>query len=163
MSRFAGTPKRGVAETAVQQRCDDFVERCRARRIRVTPQRLAVYRALAADTGHPTAETIHARVGSGLASLSLATVYRILECLKNERLVRRISTTENAGRFDANLKPHQHLVCRECGSVTDVEEPSMARFPLTGAVRLRFEVEELEIRIIGKCESCGRKSGSRKS
>jgi Fur family peroxide stress response transcriptional regulator len=146
-----------------ERRCSELLDRCRARGIRITPQRLAVYRELARDSSHPTAEALYARLRPGMASLSLATIYRILEFLERERLVRRVSTTDAAGRFDANLSRHHHLVCRHCGKMTDFEERFLVRPALPRQVLGAFRAEELDVRILGTCESCRREaSGGRK-
>ena len=139
---------------SIETICSQFVERCHDRGIRVTPQRLAVYRVLAADTSHPTAESVHDRLRKDMSSLSLATVYRILEALKCEGLVRRVSTTDSAGRFDANVAPHQHAVCRVCGTMTDLEDGRYAPAGIPRNLPGGFEPEELDIRIIGICASC---------
>ncbi len=131
-----------------------FVERCRARGIRVTPQRLAVYEVLARDKSHPTAESVRDRVRNGMPSLSLATVYRILDALEREGLVRRVSTTDSVSRFDANVGPHQHTVCRNCGTMTDLEDAGLSRIGLPRTLPEGFQADELDIRILGVCESC---------
>jgi Fur family peroxide stress response transcriptional regulator len=138
--------------------CEEFEHTCRDRGIRVTPQRLAVYRALAEDLTHPTADQVHARLRTEMPSLSLATVYRILESLEGERLIRRVSTLDGVGRFDANLLLHQHLVCRGCGRMTDYDETSLARIPVPRSAP-GFTAEGLEIRIIGLCDACRDSAG----
>jgi Fur family transcriptional regulator, peroxide stress response regulator len=134
--------------------CRRFENLCRRRGIRVTAQRLAVYEALARDLAHPTADAIHARLRAGMSSLSPATVYRILEFLEREGLVRKVSTTEGVGRFDANLNHHQHLVCRVCGSMTDFQQelPHQLKLPRRGAAE--FLAQEFDIRIVGICTQC---------
>ena len=136
----------------LDRRCAGFRQACRDRGIRMTPQRLAVYRALASDASHPTAESLSARLLDRVPGLSQATVYRTLEFLEAENLIRRVSGPESVGRFDAKLEHHQHLVCRVCGSLSDV---SLAEF--TGP-RLPhvpgFAVEELDIRLVGRCRKC---------
>jgi Fur family peroxide stress response transcriptional regulator len=122
----------------------------------VTPQRLAVYRALAEDLTHPTAEAVCTKLKSRFAGMSQATVYRTLEFLEREKLVRRISAPEAVARFDANVGFHQHVVCRVCGSLTDVVIPELSRPRLPKLVG--FTVEELDIRLVGRCKDC---SGSR--
>jgi Fe2+ or Zn2+ uptake regulation protein len=89
-----------------------------------------------------------------MSSLSPATVYRILEFLEREGLVRRVSTTAGVGRFDANLARHQHLVCRFCGSMTDFQQepPSQLRLPRRGTAG--FLAQEFDIRIVGICARC---------
>jgi Fur family peroxide stress response transcriptional regulator len=125
--------------------------------VRVTQQRLAVYRALAEDPSHPTADVLYQRLRGALPSLSPATVYRVLESLVRDGLLRRVSTTGGAGRFDANLVPHQHLICRVCGRMTDVH-PTTVPTTVVGRVaaraRPRFVVEDVDIRIVGRCETC---------
>ena len=134
--------------------CKSFEDRCRERGIRLTTQRLAVYRALVEDAGHPTADAIHARLRHTMSSLSQATVYRILEFLEREGLVRRVSTTDGAGRFDANTSCHQHLVCRVCGRMQDYEERSLSKLSLPRQPVPGFVAEALDIRIVGTCEGC---------
>ncbi len=134
--------------------CRRFEDRCRERGIRVTAQRLAVYRALAADTGHPTADTVYARLRRDMSSLSHATVYRILEFLETEGLVHRVSNTDGVGRFDANVSSHQHLVCRVCGRMRDFEEASLSLLELPQQTGTGFIAEKLDIRIVGTCLEC---------
>ena len=139
-----------------------FARRCRERGVRVTAQRLAVYRELAEDPSHPTADVIYRRLRGAMPSLSPGTVYRVLESLERDGLLRRVSTTGGAGRFDANLTPHQHLICRVCGRMTDVHAPAVPAVEvgrLAAEVRPRFVVEDVDVRIVGRCETCPPGSG----
>jgi Fur family peroxide stress response transcriptional regulator len=140
----------------IDRKCRDFEASCRRRGIRLTPQRLAVYRALVADLSHPTAEALYASLALVMPGLSQATVYRTLEFLDSENLIRRVSGPETVGRFDANLERHQHLVCRTCGSLIDV---TVSEFDGLKLPRFRgFSVEEMDIRLVGRCGDC---AGSR--
>ncbi len=134
--------------------CARFVEDCRRRGIRVTAQRLAVYRAVVADLSHPTVETVHRRIPRQMESMSLATVYRILEFLEREGLLRRVSTTESVCRFDANLDHHQHLVCRSCGDIRDWAEAALDGVRIPRRIPRGFRAESLDIRVIGLCRAC---------
>ena len=136
----------------IERQCEGFEQACRERGIRVTPQRLAVYRVLASDATHPTVESVHLKLASRMPGLSQATVYRILEFLEAENLIRRVSGPESVGRFDANLERHQHLVCRVCGRLSDVslsefDRPRLPKVP-------GFAVEELDVRLVGRCREC---------
>ncbi len=134
--------------------CRRFEDKCRSRGIRVTSQRLAVYRALAEDLSHPTADAVYARLRPAMSSLSLATVYRILESLEEEGLIRRVSTTDGVGRFDANMSVHQHLYCRLCGRLADVRVQELSDLELPGIGAGGFDAEELDIRVVGTCREC---------
>jgi Fe2+ or Zn2+ uptake regulation protein len=89
-----------------------------------------------------------------MPSLSLSTVYRILDSLEDQGLIRQVSTTNGAARYDANLHPHQHLVCRRCGTMTDLEDESLAKISLPEVRIHHFIAEELDIRIVGTCVQC---------
>jgi len=150
---------RRIAE--VDRRCSEFEKLCRSRGIRVTAQRLAVYRALAEDLAHPTADSVYSRLSKHLPGLSQATIYRTLEFFEKQNLIRKINERGGVGRFDANVDPHQHLVCRLCGSLRDISIPRLhsARLPRVSG----FKVEELDIRLVGLCKACfGAKSEMQK-
>ncbi len=150
-------PEPDTASAPIARLCEAFARRCREHGVRVTTQRLAVYRALAEDPSHPTADTVYQRLRGAMPSLSPATVYRVLESLVRDGLLRRVSTTGGAGRFDANLLPHQHLICRVCGRMTDVHAPAVRAVEvgrLAAEVRPRFVVEDVDVRIVGRCETC---------
>ena len=140
------------ARSEVDRQCSAFETLCRSRGIRVTAQRLAVYRALTESLAHPSAESVYKSLGDRFPSLSQATVYRTLDFLERENLIRKVSAPEGTGRFDANLSKHQHLVCRVCGSLSDVSVPELhgAKLPRVSG----FTVEELDIRLVGRCLGC---------
>jgi Fur family peroxide stress response transcriptional regulator len=146
-------PDKRAAET-VAARCADFERACHARGVRVTPQRLAVYRALCGDATHPTADAVLRRLREAMPSLSAASVYRILESLEGEGLVRRVGTTDGIARYDANVERHQHLVCRKCGRMTDFHAPQLRGLKLAPRAVPGFVVEELDVRILGRCARC---------
>ena len=158
----AVAPKRSrFARTAgqVDWWCARFEKECRRRGMRMTPQRLAVYRALAEDITHPTADALLAKLRVGMKGLSRATVYRILESLEREGFVSRVSTTDGVGRYDANLAPHQHLVCRRCGQIADMELAALKPLRLPRRGPAGFVLEALDIRVVGTCERCRQPGG----
>ena len=150
--RISRNKKTSRHESEVDGWCSEFESLCRSRGIRVTAQRLAVYRALAEDLAHPTAETVYSRLSKQLPGLSQATIYRTLQFFESENLIRKVSSPGAIGRFDANVDPHQHLVCRVCGSLEDISVPE---FHSSVIPRVSgFTVEELDIRLVGRCQSC---------
>jgi Fur family peroxide stress response transcriptional regulator len=138
----------------VDLRCAQFEALCRAQGIRMTPQRLAIYRALAQDPSHPTAESLYKKLGREMPAISPATVYRTLEFFEAKSLIKRVSGPESIGRFDANISPHQHLLCRICGHLSDViiSQLSWPTLPTVSG----FTVEELDIRLVGRCYQCSK-------
>ena len=148
-----------MSRLPLRERMDGFVARCRAATLAVTPQRLAIFRQLAATDRHPSAEELHAAVRREMPTLSLATVYKTLDTLAAIGAVRPVSRLGARGRWDANLGPHHHLICTECGAVSDVTERALdaaARPARRVAARHGFAAAGHAVEIFGRCAACRR-------
>jgi len=86
---------------------------------RMTRQRRVILEVLQGLHTHPSADEVYAEVRRRLPRVSLATVYRNLELLSDQGLIRKIGHCDVQMRFDADLHPHFHLRCLECGSLED--------------------------------------------
>ncbi len=87
---------------------------------RFTAQRREVYDVLLLKRDHPTAVDVFMRVQKKLPGISLATVYNCLETLAECGLVRAVNHDRQPSRYCANLEPHAHFFCEQCGAVVDV-------------------------------------------
>ena len=131
-----------------------MVELLKARNLQVTPQRVAVLRALAASP-HSTADDVHRVVQVELGSVSRQAVYDALAALTDHALLRRIEPAGSAARYEDRVGDnHHHLVCRGCGRMADVdcavgEAPCLS--PSDGA---GYEVDEAEVIYWGRCGDC---------
>jgi Fe2+ or Zn2+ uptake regulation protein len=92
----------------------------RAAGIRPTAQRFAVLGYLAQSEVHATAEEIFVAVNRRDPRASRATVYNNLHALAKAGLVREVVSDGGAARFDANLHPHHHFICENCGALEDI-------------------------------------------
>jgi Fur family peroxide stress response transcriptional regulator len=108
-----------VHSQMLQQKIKEFERECRLKGHRLTHQRLEIFRELASTTEHPSAEDIYNGVHVRMPTISLDTVYRTLLSLEHFGLVKRVHAFDDRARFDANLTPHQHLVCTTCKRITD--------------------------------------------
>jgi Fe2+ or Zn2+ uptake regulation protein len=137
----------------VMQTPTEVTEKLRAHGRKVTPQREAVVRALAGNDSHPTAEAVHAAVTSEMPTVSLRTVYQVLNDLAEMGELQALELGTGAARFDPNGDPHHHLVCTSCGKVRDLYAPfGEVRVP-SGAEQ-GFTVDRAEVVFRGRCESC---------
>ena len=140
-------------EEMIVSRVDEMIARCRESGMNVTPQRIAVYRALLASPEHPTPEMLFTAVSSAMPTMSLATVYKSLEALQTLGLVREVPVVSDSRRYDANLEAHHHLVCESCGSVSDYYSDSilakMPRRKISG-----FSPRSVTVNITGTCARC---------
>src|SRR5215471_17792875 len=86
------------------RRLSEFVQRCRERRLSITPQRLAIIRALVAAENHPSAEEICAVVRRKHPHVSLATVHRILEQFCQVGKARKVTPLHGSARYDSYVE-----------------------------------------------------------
>ena len=134
------------------------------KRTRNTIQRRAVQEAIHALAGHhPTAAEVYAAVRIGYPQLSLATVYRALHALVEQRTITEMRF-ENVARYDVGMAedspeslPHHHVVCRVCGTVTDVcasALPAQALRIVEEATN-GFVLDFHPLQFRGVCAECG--------
>ncbi|WP_437309153.1 Fur family transcriptional regulator [Sorangium sp. So ce388] len=158
--RAAGFGGEGLAEDA---RVASMLACVRSSGLKLTPQRLAIVRELAADPTHPTAQELFERLRPALPTMSFATVYNTLDALASAGLCVALSLSPGASRFDANMAPHHHAVCDRCGLVRDVPcEPFTERPDATAPAPLAaapgFEVRAVERIYRGICAACAKGS-----
>jgi len=88
--------------------------------MRSTRQRSLIIEVLQETASHPTAAWIFDRVKEKCPNISLGTVYRNLNILKEMGVIREIKFGKNTARYDGNVELHHHIVCEECGRLEDV-------------------------------------------
>jgi Fur family transcriptional regulator, stress-responsive regulator len=131
-------------------------ELLRAHGLRVTRPRLAVLDVLG-QGGHLEVEEITRQVRLRLDSVSIQAVYDVLGALARAGLARRIEPAGSAARYEARTGDnHHHIVCRGCGSVTDVDCAIGSAPCLDPAQTHGFAVDEAEVTYWGLCPSCQR-------
>lgn len=127
--------------------------------LRVTPQRIAICRALAETATHPTAQALFEQLSAQFATLSRATVYNTLETLAQVGLAQQLVVTgDGAMRFDANLTPHAHLVCTRCHRVEDYDDPSLAAIVDDVSRKSGYRLRGLCVFYHGVCPHCQRQA-----
>ncbi|GAB4247089.1 MAG: hypothetical protein Tsb0034_26170 [Ekhidna sp.] len=87
--------------------------------LKSTTPRIVVLDALIKSKDHPTAEEIFERVKNSHPSISLGSVYRVLEVLVQAGLIRRVSVKYGSKRYDADLRPHGHIYCATTNYIQD--------------------------------------------
>jgi Fe2+ or Zn2+ uptake regulation protein len=122
-------------------------------RYRLTKQRAAVLRALG-DGGHLSAEAILQRVRSEIPGVSLGTIYRTLDILRDIGLVQMFTHDSDAARFEASLDKHHHLLCSHCRTLVNVRANELAEIALQLARSERFDEIDFSLTIVGRCPSC---------
>src|SRR4051795_7845632 len=122
--------------------------------LRVTRPRVAV---LAAVHAHPHADTdsLIGAVRRDSGDVSHQAVYDVLRALTDVGLVRRIQPTGSVARYESRVGDnHHHLVCRSCGSITDVDCAVGSAPCLTAADDHGYAIDEAEVVYRGVCPDC---------
>ncbi|HEY2715920.1 MAG TPA: Fur family transcriptional regulator [Solirubrobacterales bacterium] len=132
----------------------DLAAALRERGLRVTPQRLFIYRALVDLDRHVSAEGVLAAVGESLPNVSLPTVYSTLDLFEEMGLVRRLGVTQGAVLYDPRPDPHNHRVCDRCGAIEDFDADLDFAPALRRARRGGFQAGRAEIVVHGLCARC---------
>jgi Fur family ferric uptake transcriptional regulator len=134
---------------------DRFRETLHTAGYRATAQRLLLLRLLRDAKGHAGADDLYAWARARDPRLSLSTVYRTLNSLKEAGLVRELHLDEDHHHYElADKDPHYHLVCQTCGEVIEVECSVVDEMLSRIQDRYNFEVTGTQMEFVGCCASC---------
>ncbi|TKG89841.1 transcriptional repressor [Puteibacter caeruleilacunae] len=87
--------------------------------LKVTPQRIAILDAIYRIGSHPTADIIIEYIRRSNPNIASGTVYKVLDTLIENKLVKRVTTDRDVMRYDGNMEKHHHLYCVECDVIED--------------------------------------------
>ncbi len=138
----------------IEHRMDRFKEVCRDSGVRLTHQRLEVFREVARTGDHPDAETVHKRVRKRMPTVSLDTVYRTLWLLDDLGLITTLGPSRERTRFDANLTRHHHFVCVRCGLTRDFYSDDLDNLKLPRSAKALGRIETALVEVRGVCRDC---------
>ena len=127
---------------------------CREAGLKLTHQRLEIYRELAGDTGHPSAEEVYRRVRDRMPTIALDTVYRTLSTFEKVGAIARVDVFDERARFDANLSPHQHFICTMCHAIMDFTWDVFEGLDLPAAVSRIGRIDHRSVIVRGICHNC---------
>ena len=123
-------------------------------KLRKSKQRDRILHILKNTRTHPTASWIYDKLKDEFPNLSMGTVYRNLNILVEQGLVKKIDFGSTFDRFEATLDPHYHFICEKCHSVIDLNIPIDNELnkkikEATGLEPIRHRIE-----FYGVCNNC---------
>lgn len=125
--------------------------------VKLTHQRLEIFREVARSGDHPDATNVHKRVRKRMPTISLDTVYRTLWLLNDLGLVTTLGSAGERTRFDANLSPHHHFVCDHCGLTRDFYSEELDHLRLPESAKEFGRIERTLVEVRGVCGGCAGK------
>ena len=117
--------------------------------MKITKQKEAILAAVLNMRNHPTAGEIYDKLRGVLKHISLGTVYRNLNLFAQIGKVRKISIPGSCERFDHRLERHDHLLCKKCDRVLDVDAEVEIKLRDPGAV-----MDDYTLFVHGVCSKC---------
>ena len=135
-----------------------FEQVCRSAGVKITHQRMEIFRNVAQSGRHPDAKAVLRGVRERMPTVSLDTVYRTLWMLTDLGLITTLGPPRERARFDANLSRHHHFVCRRCGLVSDFYNDAFDELQLPESVAAIGLVETTHVAAEGVCRACSSQS-----
>jgi len=132
----------------------DFIETCKTHNLKVTPQRMAIYRELVDSTEHPTVDAMFQTVKKEYPNISYDTVSRTMLTFAEIGMVDLVEVYGGAKRFDPNVTNHHHLHCVSCGKILDFHNDEYNNLEIPDHVRQGFKVLTSRVVLKGICNKC---------
>jgi len=140
--------------TNIEDRIERFKAAARQAGIKLTHQRLEIFREIACSVEHPDAEAVYRAVQLRVPTVARDTVYRTLWKLQELGLITTLGARRQTVRFDANLDPHHHYVCTRCGLTRDLESASFSALRVPETVKGIGSVSGTHVEVRGLCRAC---------
>lgn len=122
-------------------------------RLKVTPQRIAVMDAVIKLKNHPTAENIAEFIKVNHPNIATGTVYKTLELLVKNNIIKKVKTDSDVMRYDAITEKHHHLYSAGSVRIEDYYDNELIEiidtYFSTKSIP-NFEIEDIKLQIIGR-------------
>jgi Fur family peroxide stress response transcriptional regulator len=121
--------------------------------LKVTPQRIAILEAIIKLNNHPTADNIIDYIRNNHPNIATATVYKVLDALVANELIKKVKTERDVMRYDALMDSHHHLYCSESDRIEDFVDTELNEMIEKYFEKKKipdFRIEDVKLQIIGK-------------
>lgn len=131
---------------------EHFIEKLREKGLKVTPQRIAIFDAIVKLNNHPTAENIIDYIKKNHPSISVGTVYKVLDSFVENELVKKVKTEKDIMRYDAVMSNHHHLYCGKTDRIEDYEDEELTNLLDSYFKKNKiknFKIQDIKLQITG--------------
>ncbi len=140
---------------SIAHRLNQMLSKLKDHEFRLTPQRLAVLKVLAASEGHPTVECIYETVRAEFPTTSIATIYKTVNLLKQLNEVLELGFPDGSNRYDGHKPyPHPHVICTHCKKIIDPNLGSLQDMTNEVIIETGFQIHNHRVDFFGTCREC---------
>jgi len=149
--------KTKINNAEIDEKIRRFTDLCRKTSLRVTPQRIEIYKQLINTDEHPSAEIVYEKVRKTFPSISFDTVNRTLLTLSRIGAAFIVEGSGDVRRFDGGMENHQHFKCIKCKRIVDFYYKPFENIKLPSNLARKFTVLKKTVYIEGICDLCREK------
>ena len=118
-------------------------------------KRDAILQTIISTKTHPGASWVYKRLKPHIPGLSLGTVYRNINLLREEGTVISVGVVDGEERFDGRMIPHPHFVCEKCGRVKDFTKKAESAINSKLSIEIPgFFIDNRKTVFYGLCKTC---------
>lgn len=137
------------------QKLDHFRRVCKAHKLSMTPQRMAIFKAVLSCDNHPHTEDVFNLVRASFPDISMDTVYRTLSTFSGLGLVHLVEGCGQPRRYDPITEPHHHFRCKQCGTIVDFYDEALNAIQTPTIIQDKYTVTGVKVTLEGLCDQCG--------
>ena len=143
-----------MSRVEIDEKIRWFTGLCRKNGLRVTPQRIEIYKQLINTDEHPSAEMLYEKVRITFPSISFDTVNRTLLTLNDMGAAFIVEGSGDVRRFDGGMEKHQHFKCVKCKRIVDYHHKPFDVIRLPANIGNKFTVLRKSVYLEGICDLC---------
>ncbi|MEE9604870.1 MAG: Fur family transcriptional regulator [Candidatus Scalindua sp.] len=132
---------------------DNLVEKFKRKRLKITPQRLGIFRILEENSMHPSAEDVFKEIRESYPTISFTTVYKTLEIMEKMGEILKVTIDEQRKHYDPDTNVHHHIICSKCNKISDIKKEYI-KPRLPREVLDEFTPSSYQISFYGTCRKC---------
>lgn len=143
-----------MSRVEIDEKIRSFTDLCKKNGLRVTPQRIEIYKELIKTDEHPSAEALYEKVRKTYPNISFDTVNRTLLTLSEIGAAQIVEGTGDVRRFDGGTEKHQHFKCVKCKRIVDFQHKPFDNIKLPSNLEKKFTVLRKTVYVEGICDLC---------
>lgn len=122
--------------------------------MRYSIQRKMILEYVLNSCDHPTAEMVYHNIKKQMPNISLGTVYRNLNALVENNLIKKIVIPDDVDRFDKTVNNHYHMTCLKCGKIFDINDECIIRNIDKIEQKTGYKIVSHNLHYNGICDRC---------